>query len=97
VLLCEHAGEVFAHSPLCPHQGNPLDGARLWGELIDCPWHHFQFHVVTGENVYPRRVYPTDRGDLEPTVRPLKSYRTCVRDGMVFVEFPARAHGARRT
>ncbi len=26
------------------------DGAVLWGPLIDCPWHHFQFDCRTGEN-----------------------------------------------
>jgi 3-phenylpropionate/trans-cinnamate dioxygenase ferredoxin component len=88
VLICERNGTFFAHSATCPHQGNSLDGARLWGDLIDCPWHHYLFDVATGENVYPRRVYPSDRPDLQAAVRPLASFPTEVRDGAIFVRFP---------
>jgi 3-phenylpropionate/trans-cinnamate dioxygenase ferredoxin component len=87
VLICEHEGTYHAHSSICPHQGNSLDGASLWGRNIDCPWHHFLFDVVTGENVYPRSVYPTDRPDLLRTVAPLRTYATEVRDGDLFVSF----------
>jgi 3-phenylpropionate/trans-cinnamate dioxygenase ferredoxin subunit len=90
VLICEYAGAFYAHSALCPHQGNSLDGASLWGSRIDCPWHHYLFDVVTGENVYPRRVYPSDRPDLTSSVAPLRTYPTEVRNGDLFVAFPAR-------
>jgi 3-phenylpropionate/trans-cinnamate dioxygenase ferredoxin subunit len=90
VLICEYQSQFFAHSALCPHQGCSLDGARLWGDLVDCPWHHYMFKVTTGENVYPRRVLPNDRPDLLETVRSLRTFPTKVHDGKVFVEFPSR-------
>jgi nitrite reductase/ring-hydroxylating ferredoxin subunit len=73
-----------------------LDGARLWDGLIDCPWHHFQFDVVTGKNVYPRRVYPSDRRDLMKTVRCLRTFPTHIEGRNVFVQFPSRVRGRTR-
>ncbi|MGZ3498841.1 MAG: Rieske (2Fe-2S) protein [Vulcanimicrobiaceae bacterium] len=90
VLICEHNGSYFAHSATCPHQGNSLDGARLWDGLIDCPWHHYLFDVATGENVYPRRILPSDRHDLLRTVRSLRTFTAKVRDGDLFVALPSR-------
>ena len=42
VILANHEGRIYALYGLCPHQNNPLDGATLWDNLIDCPFHHFQ-------------------------------------------------------
>ena len=48
VLLANYEGKVYAVSGIFPHQRNPLECAVLWGPLIDCPWHHFQFDCRTG-------------------------------------------------
>jgi 3-phenylpropionate/trans-cinnamate dioxygenase ferredoxin component len=88
VLLCERDGRYYGLSPSCPHQGLPLDGARLWGDLIDCPWHHYQFDVKTGENAYPARLYPGDRSDLTIAFGNLVRYAVDVRGESVYVGFP---------
>lgn len=86
MLVCNYDGVLFAHSGACPHEGRSLDGARLWGDLIDCPWHHYTFNVVTGENVYPGCVRPADRPDLLPGAIALRTFPMEVRGNEVFVE-----------
>lgn len=79
-------GEIFVLQGLCPHRGNPLEGATLIGHLLDCPWHHFQYDVRTGQNHYPRNVYPGDLPALQMQLRPLRRYRAEVRGGEVWVD-----------
>ena len=85
VLLANFEGNIYALSGLCPHQWNPLEGAALWGHLVDCPFHHFQFDCRTGENFFPRNVYPKDLPKLERQLEPLKRYAVELRDGDVWV------------
>jgi nitrite reductase/ring-hydroxylating ferredoxin subunit len=90
VLVCEHRGEYYAHSALCPHQANSLDGAILWNGAIDCPWHHYTFDVVTGENQYPTRFYPEELlCGLAGTVRPLRTFPLQRRGEDLYVAFPS--------
>jgi nitrite reductase/ring-hydroxylating ferredoxin subunit len=49
-VLADVGGQLVAFPRRCPHQLGPLDGA-LDGRLLTCPWHGYQFDVVTGENV----------------------------------------------
>ncbi|HSB15672.1 MAG TPA: Rieske 2Fe-2S domain-containing protein [Bryobacteraceae bacterium] len=86
VLLVNYRGAIYALSGICPHRNNPLEGAVLWGHLVDCPYHHFQYDVRTGENHFPKNVYPEDMPQLEQQVRPLRSYRVEVREGDVWVD-----------
>lgn len=86
VLLANWGGRVFALDGLCPHQGKLLDGAAVWDHVLDCPWHHFQFDVRTGENLYPRNVYPRDMPELEAQVRPLRTYPVHVQEGEIWVD-----------
>ncbi len=60
VLVVNVSGEYCAFSAVCPHRGGPLQEGRLEDELIICPWHHYRFNVRTGENWYPKNVYPKD-------------------------------------
>ncbi len=85
VILANREGKIYALGGICPHQGNPFEGACLWDYLLDCPWHHFQFDIRTGENVYPRNVYPDGRPDLEREVGPVEAFPVRVEDGEVFV------------
>ncbi len=77
------AGEFYAFLAACPHQAGPLEKGQLWGCEVVCPLHHYMFDVRTGENVYPRRVYPPD---LAAGLKPLRTYRTRLRGGTVEVE-----------
>ena len=86
VILANYEGVIHALYGICPHQNNPLEGATLWGPLLDCPFHHFQFDVRSGENYFPKRVYPDDMPGLRPQVRPLPRYAVEVRDGDVWVD-----------
>ena len=85
LILANFEGRIYALSGICPHQHNPLEGATLWGPLIDCPWHHFQFDCRNGQNFFPRNVYPKDIPRLDRQVQPLKSYAVELRDGEVWV------------
>jgi nitrite reductase/ring-hydroxylating ferredoxin subunit/multimeric flavodoxin WrbA len=41
-------GEFRAISDICNHRGGPLCEGRLRGEFIACPWHGWEYSVVTG-------------------------------------------------
>ncbi len=66
-------GKFFALHNSCPHQGAPLCSGRLTGlltatnpgaynysrqgEIIRCPWHQWEFDIVTGQSIInPRSV-----------------------------------------
>jgi nitrite reductase/ring-hydroxylating ferredoxin subunit len=78
--------DIFALHGVCPHRGNPLEGATLLDHLIDCPWHHFQYDVRTGENYFPKNVYPADLPRLQTQLRPLRKYAVEIRDGEIWVD-----------
>ncbi|MBM4023074.1 MAG: Rieske 2Fe-2S domain-containing protein [Planctomycetes bacterium] len=50
VALANVAGVFHAIDGLCPHQGGPLGAGRLCGTTLTCPWHGWQFDVVTGRH-----------------------------------------------
>ena len=66
VLIANVGGEYCAFSAVCPHLEGPLDKGRLEGEVVECPWHHYRFNVRSGENWYPKNVYPKDLGSRLP-------------------------------
>lgn len=86
VLLANWSGAFFALDGLCPHRRNPLEGAVLWDHLVDCPWHHFQYDVRTGQNHYPKNVYPNDYPALQEQLQPLRTYRVELRGPEIWVE-----------
>ncbi len=86
VILANYQGEIHAFHGLCPHRHNPLEGAVLWDYLLDCPFHHFQFDVRSGDNYFPKSVYPEDMPRLQSQVRPLRRYPVELREGEVWVD-----------
>ncbi|RLS34546.1 MAG: Rieske (2Fe-2S) protein [Planctomycetota bacterium] len=50
VALCNVDGTWHAIDGLCSHQGGPLGSGSLCGTLLRCPWHGWQFDVVTGRH-----------------------------------------------
>ncbi len=58
ILIINEQGQIYALYGLCGHQHLSLEGGQVWQGVIDCPWHHFQYDLKTGENLYPKRVYP---------------------------------------
>ena len=43
-------GTFHAIDGLCPHQGGPLGTGILCGTILTCPWHGWQFDVLTGRH-----------------------------------------------
>jgi nitrite reductase/ring-hydroxylating ferredoxin subunit len=50
VALYNVDGQFHALDGICPHQGGPLGKGKLTGCIITCPWHGWQFDVVTGQH-----------------------------------------------
>jgi 3-phenylpropionate/trans-cinnamate dioxygenase ferredoxin subunit len=87
VVIAHREGRFYALGGICPHRGNPLEGAVLWDHLIDCPWHHFQYDIRTGENYFPKNVYPEDVPELQQQLRPLPVYPVELRGSEIWVQF----------
>ncbi|HEX9654359.1 MAG TPA: Rieske 2Fe-2S domain-containing protein [bacterium] len=45
------AGRFYATDNTCLHRGGPLGEGDLQNTIVTCPWHGWQYDVVTGENV----------------------------------------------
>jgi nitrite reductase/ring-hydroxylating ferredoxin subunit len=81
-------GDAIAVGPLCPHRNRPMDGGRICGDEIDCPHHHYTYDARTGENRFPREVFPRM---LEGQVGTLRTYPTAERDGWVWIRLSRTA------
>jgi nitrite reductase/ring-hydroxylating ferredoxin subunit/Fe-S cluster biogenesis protein NfuA len=51
VLLANVDGDVYAFRNCCPVDGLPLEGGRLTGAVLVCPWHNCAFDARSGERV----------------------------------------------
>jgi nitrite reductase/ring-hydroxylating ferredoxin subunit len=57
VIAIFQVGEEYqAIDGICPHQGGPLAEGPLDGTCVTCPWHGWQFDVVTGKTPLGTRV-----------------------------------------
>ena len=73
VLLCRSANRLYAFAAVCPHQRKSMDGARISGDTIVCPWHGAAFALADGAPRSPltRRslpVYACAESDGEVTL-----------------------------
>ena len=70
VALFNVAGEFYALDGICPHQGGPLGKGKLTGCIVTCPWHGWQFDVVSGQHqtsrtlVHPRFAVKVEGSDV---------------------------------
>ena len=69
-------GEFFATSGLCSHESVHLCNGLVMGHRIECPKHNGQFDYRTGEAM------------RAPVTNNLKTFKTKVEDGHVFIEVP---------
>ena len=53
-------GTPVAAAVLCPHQDADLSEGTVYMGAVDCPRHHYLYDLRTGENRYPRNVFPAD-------------------------------------
>ena len=49
VALFNVDGSIRAVDGTCPHRGGPLGEGLLKGSVVTCPWHFWQFDVVSGQ------------------------------------------------
>jgi nitrite reductase (NADH) small subunit len=74
--LVNAGGSFHAIDDACPHRGGALGAGFVDGSKVYCPLHGWDFDVRTG-----------DCGTRPD--KPVRTYRTEVRDGRVFVELDA--------
>ena len=67
-------GEYFVTDDLCTHGPGSLSEGYIDGDVVECNFHNGQFNIKTGEVVSP------------PCMVPIKTYKTMVEDGRVFIE-----------
>ena len=89
VVVVNLGDSYFAFDARCPHQGGPLAEGCLWEETIQCPWHHHRYDVRTGQNVYPKNVYPADMPWLLEQVGSLQVYRVTIKGVDILLEKPS--------
>lgn len=75
-------GDAIAVGTICPHQNKPMDNGNVYGDEVDCPNHHYTYDARTGQNRYPKRVFPRVRA---ATVKPITAYEARESDGFVWV------------
>ncbi len=51
IVLANVDGEFYAVDGICTHKRLSLEGAKLEGCRLICPWHFTEFDVRTGEQV----------------------------------------------
>jgi len=52
-LLLKKEEAIYAIQATCPHEGMPLDGGQIEGSTITCPWHGWEFDLITGRCINP--------------------------------------------
>ena len=67
-------GEFYVTDDTCTHGPGSLSDGYITDDVVECDFHNGAFNIKTGEVVAP------------PCIVPLKTYRTLVEDGNVFIE-----------
>lgn len=70
VALFNVDGSLHAIENFCPHRGYPLADSRLYGNVVECDVHGFEFDVTTGECLTN-----SDCG--------IETYKVTVEDGLI--------------
>ena len=67
-------GEYYVTDDQCTHGPGLLSEGYIDGDLVECNFHNGQFNIKTGEVASP------------PCMVPIKTYRTTVENGRVFID-----------
>ena len=51
IALANVGGKFHAINNVCLHRGGPLGQGVLEGQIVTCPWHGWQYDVLTGKVV----------------------------------------------
>ena len=54
-------GALAAAAVDCPHEGEDLSRGTVYMGAVDCPRHHYLYDLRTGENRYPKNVFPAEK------------------------------------
>ncbi|HLI29905.1 MAG TPA: aromatic ring-hydroxylating dioxygenase subunit alpha [Terriglobia bacterium] len=82
-------GKPFAMRDACPHRGMPLSCGRLEGDLLECAYHGWRFHVHSGQC---REIPSWVAGDKLKVDRIFAAQFPCEdQDGYVWVFIPDSA------
>ncbi|MGH7513756.1 MAG: Rieske 2Fe-2S domain-containing protein [Gemmatimonadales bacterium] len=76
IAIFQYDGRLHAISDICNHRGGPLSDGRLHGEFVMCPWHAWEYSVITGKG-------PEGYDEEQVPV-----YRLETREDGVYVELP---------
>jgi nitrite reductase/ring-hydroxylating ferredoxin subunit len=49
IALANVAGKLYAINNVCLHRGGPLAQGQLSGHTVTCPWHGWQYDVISGK------------------------------------------------
>ena len=75
-------GFLQATSAVCPHQAADLSKGNVYMGAIECPRHRYLYDLRTGQNRYPREVFPAD---LAATLDPLPLFPVREKSGWIWV------------
>ena len=67
-------GEFYVTDDACTHGPGSLSEGYIEGDVVECNFHNGAFNIRTGEVVLP------------PCMVPIRTYKTVVEDGTVFIE-----------
>jgi len=67
-------GEFFVTNDACTHGPGSLSEGELYDDVIECNFHGGRFNVRTGAVAGP------------PCMEPIKTYKTIVEDGKIYIE-----------
>src|SRR3954451_19002190 len=67
-------GEFYVTDDACTHGPGSLSEGYIEDDIVECNFHGGQFNIKTGEVVSP------------PCMIPVKTYKTFVENGRVFIE-----------
>jgi nitrite reductase/ring-hydroxylating ferredoxin subunit len=70
-------GAFYVTDDACTHGPGSLSEGYIDCDVVECNFHQGAFNIRTGEVVLP------------PCMVPVKTYKTLVEDGIVYIEVPA--------
>lgn len=82
IALFNLEGDIYALDNTCPHAGGPLGEGVVKGDLVECPWHEWKFHIKTG----------VCQKNPTPSLN-VSCYEVQVLEGIIHIALPASKTG----
>lgn len=74
IALYNIEGNFYATQQACLHRQGPLSEGEIENHTVTCPWHGWQYDLITGENLFDRKTklttYPVrvENGEVQVAV-----------------------------